>query len=51
MLQLPLEEQAVYADAFRRLTAFESLLHRTTGIGRGLVDDVRDRLAAGGLTT
>ncbi|WP_328899485.1 N-6 DNA methylase [Streptomyces sp. NBC_00441] len=50
VLQLPLEEQAVYADAFRRLTAFDSLLSRTTGLGRGLVDDVRDRLAAGGLT-
>ncbi|MEV0784629.1 N-6 DNA methylase [Streptomyces sp. NPDC050423] len=50
VLQLPLDEQAVYADTFRRLTAFESLLSRTAGLGRGVVDDVRDRLAAGGLT-
>lgn len=50
VLQLPLEEQALYAEAFRRLTTFETLLARTAGTGRGLVDDVRDRLAAGGLT-
>ncbi|MEU8506447.1 N-6 DNA methylase [Streptomyces brevispora] len=50
VLQLPLEEQAVYAETFRRLAAFESLLSRTAGLGRGLVDDARDRLAAGGPT-
>ena len=49
-LQLPLEEQALYAETFRRLTTFESLPARTAGTGRGLVDDVHDRLAAGGLT-
>ncbi|NEC66101.1 N-6 DNA methylase [Streptomyces sp. SID9727] len=50
VLQLPLGEQAPYAEAFRRLTAFESLLARTTKLAGGLVGDVRDRLAAGGLT-
>ncbi|GGZ28016.1 N-6 DNA methylase [Streptomyces poonensis] len=50
VLQLPLAEQAAYAEAFRRLRAFETLLTRIDGSGRGLVDDVGDRLAAGGLT-
>jgi type I restriction-modification system DNA methylase subunit len=51
VLQLPVEEQAAYADAFRRLTAFEALLARTGSLGKGLVADVGDRLAAGGLAT
>ncbi|MFJ3089897.1 N-6 DNA methylase [Streptomyces sp. NPDC086838] len=50
VLQLPLDEQAVYAETFRRLTTFESLLSRTTEIAGGLTGEVRDRLAAGGLT-
>nr|WTB30208.1 hypothetical protein OG781_12540 [Streptomyces sp. NBC_00830] len=51
MLQLPVEEQATYAETFRRLTAFEALLTRAGSLGKGLVDDVGDRLAAGGLAT
>ncbi|MET7377903.1 N-6 DNA methylase [Streptomyces sp. NPDC005526] len=50
VLQLPLAEQAAYAEAFRRLTAFEALLQAADGLGRQLVGDVNDRLAAGGLT-
>ncbi|MFF5335723.1 N-6 DNA methylase [Streptomyces sp. NPDC013181] len=50
VLQLPLDEQAVYAETFRRLTTFESLLSRTAELAGGLTGEVRDRLAAGGLT-
>jgi hypothetical protein len=50
VLQLPLEEQAVYAETFRRLTGFETLLTRAGTLGTGLVRDLSDRLAAGGLT-
>jgi SAM-dependent methyltransferase len=50
VLQLPLEKQTVYAEAFRRLGAFEELLTAAHGSGRGLVSDMSDRLAAGGLT-
>jgi SAM-dependent methyltransferase len=50
VLQLPLEEQAVYAETFRRLSSFQELLTQAQGLGTGLIDDVRDRLAAGGLT-
>ncbi|MFC4607112.1 N-6 DNA methylase [Streptomyces maoxianensis] len=50
VLQLPLEEQAGYAETFRRLTSFEQLLTRAHHLGKGLVNDVSDRLAAGGLT-
>ncbi|MFF3418971.1 N-6 DNA methylase [Streptomyces sp. NPDC002698] len=50
VLQLPLEEQAVYAETFRRLTGFEALLTRADTLGTGLVRDLSDRLAAGGLT-
>lgn len=51
MLRLPLEKQTVYAVTFRRLRAFEELLTPTDSAGKGLVSDVRDRLAAGGLTS
>ncbi|WP_328920885.1 N-6 DNA methylase [Streptomyces sp. NBC_00208] len=51
VLQLPVEEQTTYAETFRRLTAFEALLTRAGSLGKGLVDDVGDRLAAGGLAT
>ncbi|MHA5047103.1 N-6 DNA methylase [Streptomyces sp. SD15] len=51
VLQLPLEEQAAYSETFRRLRAFEALLTRADSLGKGLVSDVSDRLAAGGLTT
>lgn len=50
VLQLPLEEQAGYAETFRRLSAFEALLTEAQGLGKGLVNDVSDRLAGGGLT-
>ncbi|MEV0491483.1 N-6 DNA methylase [Streptomyces atratus] len=50
VLPLPLEEQAAYAETFRRLTSFEALLTRTGALGKGLVNDVSDRLSAGGLT-
>ncbi|MGW3170964.1 N-6 DNA methylase [Streptomyces sp. NPDC001153] len=50
VLQLPLEKQAVYAETFRRLRAFEALLARAHGSGSGLAGDMSDRLAAGGLT-
>ncbi|AVH55380.1 MULTISPECIES: N-6 DNA methylase [Streptomyces] len=49
VLQLPLEEQATYAETFRRLKAFEALLTRAEGLGKGLVGDMSDLLAAGGL--
>ncbi|MEU9097411.1 N-6 DNA methylase [Streptomyces sp. NPDC048361] len=51
VLQLPLEKQTVYAETFRRLRTFEGLLTAADGSGKGLVRDMRDRLAAGGLTT
>ncbi|QCD59657.1 N-6 DNA methylase [Streptomyces hawaiiensis] len=51
VLQLPLERQTVYAETFRRLRAFEELLTASDSAGKGLVSDMSDRLAAGGLTT
>ncbi|MFL9683491.1 N-6 DNA methylase [Streptomyces sp. KL110A] len=51
VLQLPLEKQMTYAETFRRLRAFEELLTAAGGSGKGLVSDMSDRLAAGGLTT
>ncbi|MFE9825367.1 N-6 DNA methylase [Streptomyces sp. NPDC005791] len=50
VLQLPLEEQARYAEAFRDLSAFRQLLTRADALGEQLTDDIGDRLAAGGLT-
>jgi hypothetical protein len=49
VLQLPLEEQAAYAEVFRGLRDFEARLVHADGRGRGLVSDVTDLLAAGGL--
>ncbi|MFJ3639476.1 N-6 DNA methylase [Streptomyces sp. NPDC090108] len=49
VLQLPLEKQTVYAEAFRRLRTFEELLTTAGGSGKELVSDMSDRLAAGGL--
>ena len=49
VLQLPLAEQAAYAEVFRDLRAFEAQLGNADGAGRGLVSDVVDLLAAGGL--
>ena len=51
VLQLPLEEQAGYADTFRKLTAFRELLSGADALGKRLADDISDRLAAGGLST
>ncbi|MFF7876147.1 N-6 DNA methylase [Streptomyces californicus] len=51
VLQLPLEKQMAYAETFRRLRAFEELLTAAGSSGRGLVSDMSDRLAAGGLST
>ncbi|MFI9803211.1 N-6 DNA methylase [Streptomyces sp. NPDC052301] len=50
VLQLPLPEQAAYAEVFRTLRTFETHLTEAGGTGRGLVSDVTDLLAAGGLT-
>ncbi|MEV7107059.1 hypothetical protein [Streptomyces atroolivaceus] len=50
VLQLPLEEQAGYAEVFRRLTSFRHLLRGADVLGEQLADDISDRLAAGGLT-
>ncbi|MFE7773717.1 N-6 DNA methylase [Streptomyces sp. NPDC057445] len=50
VLQLPLEKQTVYAETFRRLRTFEGLLASADSSGKGLVSDMSDRLAAGGLT-
>jgi hypothetical protein len=44
-----MEEQAAYAEVFRDLRAFEAQLVNADGTGRGLVSDVVDLLAAGGL--
>ncbi|MFF3904610.1 N-6 DNA methylase [Streptomyces sp. NPDC001848] len=51
VLQLPLEKQVAYAETFRRLSAFEALLAKADGLGKGLAGDMSDRLVAGGLTT
>lgn len=49
VLQLPLEAQRVYAEVFGQLSGFEARLAEAGRLGRGLVGDVTDRLAAGGL--
>jgi methylase of polypeptide subunit release factors len=49
VLQLPLDEQAAYAEVFRSLGAFEAQLVTAEDTGRALVSDVIDLLAAGGL--
>ncbi|WP_108989077.1 N-6 DNA methylase [Streptomyces coelicoflavus] len=49
VLQLPLAEQAAYAEVFRSLRDFETRLEDAGGRGRRLVNDVSDLLAAGGL--
>ncbi|MEV7127785.1 N-6 DNA methylase [Streptomyces sp. NPDC093260] len=45
VLQLPMEKQVAYAEAFRRLSAFETLLTKADGLGKQLAGDVNDRLA------
>ncbi|MER7394896.1 N-6 DNA methylase [Streptomyces sp. NPDC000151] len=49
VLQLPLEEQASYAETFRRLLTFETLMAQVAHTGQGLVSGISDRLATGGL--
>ncbi|MFI1418747.1 N-6 DNA methylase [Streptomyces sp. NPDC020731] len=49
VLQLPLAEQAAYAEVFQSLRDFEAHLGSVDDLGRGLVSDVSDLLAAGGL--
>lgn len=50
VLRLPLEKQTLYAETFRRLRAFEALLTAADTSGQGLVSEMSDRLAVGGLT-
>ncbi|MFE7750328.1 N-6 DNA methylase [Streptomyces sp. NPDC057428] len=50
VLQLPLEEQAAYAEAFRHLTSFTRLLTRADALGQQLAGEIGGQLAAGGLT-
>ncbi|HBF83599.1 MAG TPA: N-6 DNA methylase [Streptomyces sp.] len=47
VLQLPLEDQAVYAKAFQHLIAFRQLLTTTGALGEKLADATGDSLAAG----
>ncbi|MCZ7456712.1 N-6 DNA methylase [Streptomyces sp. WMMC940] len=49
VLQLPLEQQSAYTEVFRDLGAFEAQLAHADGMGKSLVSDVVDLLAAGGL--
>ncbi|MFI2373586.1 N-6 DNA methylase [Streptomyces sp. NPDC018964] len=49
VLHLPLREQEAYAEVFRSLWDFEARLGSAEGLGRRLVSDVSDLLAAGGL--
>lgn len=49
VLQLPLEEQRLYGEAFRRISAFERTLREAGGVGRELVNGLTDGLSAGGL--
>ncbi|MDR3084341.1 MAG: N-6 DNA methylase [Streptomyces sp.] len=51
VLQLPLEEQTTYADAFRRLSAFEALTAKVGALGHELSGRVSDRLSTDGLDT
>ncbi|WP_030226098.1 N-6 DNA methylase [Streptomyces sp. NRRL WC-3626] len=49
VLHLPLREQEAYAEVFRSLRDFEAGLGAAEDLGRRLVSDVSDLLAAGGL--
>lgn len=49
VLQLPLQAQKAYAEVFGQLSSFAARLAKADRLGRGLVGDVTDRLAAGGL--
>lgn len=50
VLQLPLEEQKRYGEAFRQVAEFGALLSRARALGGTLAHGLSDRLAAGGLT-
>ncbi|MFD5765415.1 hypothetical protein ACFWIN_06285 [Streptomyces sp. NPDC127049] len=45
---LPLDEQELYAEVFRRLSALDGMLTRAGRLGGGLRDELTDLLAAGG---
>ncbi|MER6624180.1 N-6 DNA methylase [Streptomyces sp. NPDC000931] len=49
VLHLPLREQEAYAEVFQGLRDFEARLGEVGDLGKGLVSDVSDLLAAGGL--
>ncbi|MEV0419147.1 N-6 DNA methylase [Streptosporangium canum] len=49
VLRLPLEEQRLYGEAFRRLSAFERSLREAGTVGRELVNGLTDGLSAGRL--
>ncbi|RDS63961.1 N-6 DNA methylase [Streptomyces sp. M7] len=49
VLQLPPREQEAYAEVFQSLRDFEARLGKVGDLGAGLVSDVSDLLAAGGL--
>jgi hypothetical protein len=50
VLQLPLEEQEPYGEAFQRITEFTALLTRAKSLATGLTQSLSDRLAAGDLS-
>ncbi|MET7858140.1 N-6 DNA methylase [Streptomyces sp. NPDC005318] len=49
VLQLPLEDQRQYSEAFRTVKEFHSLLSQLNGLGTGLVNNLSDRLVTGRL--
>ncbi len=49
VLRLPLREQRVYGEAFRRLSVFERSLREAGAVGRELVNGLTDGLSAGRL--
>lgn len=49
VLRLPMEEQRLYGEAFRRLSAFERSLREAGTVGRELVNGLTDGLSAGRL--
>ncbi|MFD4855189.1 N-6 DNA methylase [Streptomyces atratus] len=49
VLQLPLEDQRRYSEAFRTVKEFHSLISRLDGLGTGLVNNLSDRLVTGRL--
>ncbi|WP_327243254.1 hypothetical protein [Streptomyces sp. NBC_01320] len=49
VLQLPLEHQRQYSEAFRTVKEFHSLLSQLDSLGTGLVNNLSDRLVTGRL--